>query len=140
MATNKKQTAGAGGGTAALALPEGFSTGRNKFYAEGVARRFDMLPPEGFAGGGAGVRVLLVANKGVTHEQVMELLGGHVRYQLRMEAPGIYEATLRPRDMENVVAPNVGSDKTFRWVDLGNRFFGLTVGNAADTAARSQGH
>ncbi len=143
MATNKKtggtaktakaektekttKSAGTGGATATMTLPEGFTTGKSMYYAEMVARRFDTLP----AGGGV-VRLLLVATKDASMEQVRTLLG-NPRFGLKMKAPGIWEATVMLKDMEMVVAPNVGADKTFRWVDVANRFFGLPVANPTD--------
>lgn len=130
MAMKKMTTAGKGAGNAVMAPPPGFSTTKNRFYADGVARRFDSLPPAGLNGGGA-VRVLLVANKGTGHEQVQGLLG-NPRIQLRTMAPGVYTALLTPKDMETSVAPEVGSDKTFRWVDLAHRLFGASARNADD--------
>lgn len=124
--------AGTGAGTAtALAMPEGYTTGKNKFYADEVARRFDMLPPKGGV-----VRILLLASKDANDEQVRTLLG-NPRYTLKMRAPGVYEATVMPRDMELTVGPNVGAEKTFRWVDLAHRFYGIPVGNTGDTATLS---
>src|SRR5687768_10362537 len=109
-ANNKGMMGGAKGeaGGTALALPEGYTTGKNKFYAEGVARRFDMMPPEGMNGAGA-VKLLLVANQGVTTEQVRELLGSP-RFQLKMMAPGIFTAWAKPKDMDTTIGPNVGMD------------------------------
>lgn len=126
MASNSKKTGGAAaakstGGTATLTIPEGFSTEKSKFYADAVTRRFDTLPPKGGV-----VRILLATVKDASVEQVRTLLG-NPRYALKLKAPGVYEATVMPRDMELVVAPNVGADKTFRWVDLANRFFGMPV-------------
>src|SRR5687767_2651654 len=111
MAANKMGTTGGAGeaGGTALALPEGYTTGKNKFYAEGVARRFDTMPPDGMNGGGA-VKLLLVANQTTTPEQVRELLGSP-RFQLKMMAPGIYTAWVKTKDMDGTIGPNVGMDK-----------------------------
>jgi hypothetical protein len=134
MAANKTGTTGGAGeaGGTALAIPEGFTTGKNKFYAEGVARRFDTMPPEGMNGGGA-VKLLLVANQGTTEETVRGLLGSP-RFQLRMMAPGIFTAWVKAKDMDTTIGPNVGMDKMFRFVDLGHRMLGTAVTGANDTA------
>lgn len=133
--TDKKTTdagATASGGGATMTLPEGFSFEKSPFYAEAVARRFDTLPAG--AGGPAGtVRLLLVAAKETTDEQVRGLLG-NPRFGLRKKAPGIWQADLGARDMEARVAPVVGAGKMFRYVDVGSRLFGATVENETDTA------
>lgn len=131
--------AGEGGGTAVLALPEGYTTGKNKFYAEGVARRFAMLPATG-GPRGATVRLLLVVNPGTTDEQVTGLLG-NPRYRLENKAPGIWAASLEDRDMDGTVNPNTGADKMFRWVDLAHRFYGIRAakGTTATVALDVEG-
>jgi len=125
MPTNTQNTNN--GGTT-LALPPGFSTERNPFYAEALTRRFDTLQPRSGA-----VRVLLVAWKEAANEAVRELLGSP-RFALKRKAPWVFEATLLPQDMEGKIAENVGTGKLFRWVDLGTRLFGVAVEGPEDLA------
>jgi len=56
------------------------------------------------------------------------------RFALKMKAPGVFEATVKSDDMERVVAPAVGSGRTFRWVDLASRFYGLAARDPAEQA------
>jgi hypothetical protein len=125
MERNAEAGTGAGG-TGALTLPPGFTAERNPFYSEAIGRRFDMLPPKAGA-----VRVLLVTWKEIGHDQVRGILG-NPRFALKRKAPWIYEATLLSRDMEQTIGPNVGTGKTFRWVDIGTRLFGVPCENPTD--------
>jgi hypothetical protein len=135
MATMKKTTTGGGDGATALALPEGYTTGKSKFYAEAVALRFATLPPA-IPGRPTqpSVRLLLVANKETTDEQVRGLLN-NPRMGLAKRAPGIWQAFLQMKDMDNLIGPNTGSGKLFRWIDVASRFYGLNV-NAPTDAVR----
>jgi hypothetical protein len=136
MATNKKTGTGdkatkpaaktTGGGATTFAAPEGYTTGTNNFYSESVMRRFDTLPPEGGV-----VRLMLVTNKGTTADPVKSLLA-NPRMQLKMRAPGIWEANLMPEDMDALIAPNTGTSGLFRWIDIATRLYGARAENEQD--------
>jgi hypothetical protein len=123
MAKNENK---AGGANAALVLPEGFTTEGRQYYAPSVQRHLNgMLPYEGR------VRLLLVTTRETTPAQVQALLA-NPRYRLQQKAPGVWEATVTPEDMDPVIAPNAG--KMFRWIDLANRLYGTPVAEATDVA------
>lgn len=122
MATKTKS---GGGGAAMLTMPEGYDPAAAKHYAEGVAARFDTLLPT------AGVvRLLLVTRKGAEDADVRAAVP-NPRMGLKKKAPGVFEALAMPKDMDAVIAPNVGDGKLFRWVDLAHRCYGAPVHDAA---------
>lgn len=103
-------------------LPAGFSEELSPILSERVAELTSRLRKAG------PIRLLVVAKAGGKEAEAGAALAAQPEWAAQKKAPGVYEATVLPEQVAELVArPDL-----YRWLDLATRFFGSPVDGPAD--------